>query len=496
MGRRRRERWQPTTSDYAAVISEQNPWHRTGVVPEAWAFRSERAMSRQLWRRIMIDRPRRFQLVVGPRRVGKTTCLYQTVRHLLAEGNVPRERIWWMRLDHPLLMRQNLGQLVEAIPEVRSSSEPTYLFLDELNYEENWDLWLKTFYDESWPVRIVGSSSSAAALRHRRAESGVGRWEEQFLPPCLFSEFLQLMGWSATLPRGETLRDTLWACGEDEPTFEGLPEKRRRYLITGGFPELLLSRDCVEADEETVLLQSQRVLRADAVQTAIYKDIPQAYGVDNPLLLERLLYALAGQIGGILSPTSICGGLEGMSQPTFDRYLSYLERAFLVFTLPNYSGKESSVQRRGRKLYFVDTAVRNAALQRGLAPLRDGAEMGWLVENTVASQLYALSQQTQIRLYHWREKDAEVDFVYDHPEHPLAFEIGLGPNHSCLGLIRLMDRYPKFRGGCFLVTPEAPIRMPPSGPVPGIGSFPLDLFLLVVSIQAERELERNLGVLT
>ena len=50
-----------------------------------------------------------------------------------------------------------------------------------------------------------------------------------------------------------------------------------------------------------------------------------------------------------------------MSAPTFHKYVSYLERAFLVFTLLNYSGSEMSKQKRGRKLYFVDGAVRNAA---------------------------------------------------------------------------------------------------------------------------------------
>ena len=85
-------------------------------------------------------------------------------------------------------------------------------------------------------------------------------------------------------------------------------------------------------------------------------------------------------------PANICGDL-GLSQPTYDRYLSYLERAFLVFTLPNYSGSETSVEHRGRKLYFIDCAVRNAALHRGLAPLADPIELGALMENLIAASV-------------------------------------------------------------------------------------------------------------
>ena len=128
-----------------------------------------------------------------------------------------------------------------------------------------------------------------------------------------------------------------------------------------------------ESDERTGekvvnhVLESQRVLRSDAVERAVYKDIPQSAGVGNPMMLERLLYVLAGQVTGILSPTNI-GQQLGIAQPTLDRYISYLEQAYLVFMLTNYSGSKAAVQRRGRKVYFVDSAVRNAALHRGSPP--------------------------------------------------------------------------------------------------------------------------------
>jgi predicted AAA+ superfamily ATPase len=214
--------------------------------------------------------------------------------------------------------------------------------------------------------------------------------------------------------------------------------------------------------------------------------------VDDPMLLERLLYTLAGQLAGILSPNTICSHLDGLSQPTFDRYLSYLEKAFVVFTLPNYSGSEASVQKRGRKLYFVDGAIRNAALQRGLAPLSNDEEMGLLIENMAAGHLQALSQQTQVRLYHWRDKDNEVDLIYDHPEKPMAFEIGRADSHHRRGLYTFMSRYPRFTGRCFIVAPEGIPCSPKAGSFDEVGVIPLDVFLMAVSTQAEKELRNNL----
>lgn len=495
MARRKSPVWTPSTLDYSEVLIDQNPWSHTGQVPEVWAREVERPLAKCLWRRMQLDQPRRYELVLGPRRVGKTTSLYQTVRHLLAAG-VPAKNLWWLRLDHPLLMRLPLKELVEMTISFASATaeSPVYLFLDELTYAKDWDLWLKTFYDETWPVRLAGSSSSTAALRDRKLESGVGRWEEQYLAPYLFLEFLSLVGDAREVPVAGTFYETLAACIAGPVNLAGLAKRRRRFMLTGGFPELLIgdSGKVEKQDDASALLQSQRTLRNDAVERAIYKDIPQAFGVDNPMLLERLLYTLAGQATGILSPNSICKSLDGMSQPTFDRYLSYLEKAFLVFTLPNYSGSEASVQKRGRKLYFVDGAVRNAALQRGLAPLKDDKETGLLLENVSAGHLHALSQQTQVRLYHWRDKDDEVDLVYDHPESPMAFEIATSAGHHRRGLYSFVSRYPRFQGRCFVVAPDCQPALPRPGTMDEVGSIPLDLFLLAASGQAEKELEKNL----
>ena len=222
---------------------------------------------------------------------------------------------------------------------------------------------------------VWSTTTATAALAEGRSESGVGRWEEQYLGPYHLGEWLDLRGGPPPLSVGPDLAATLESVARRPPELDDLTTSRRALALIGGFPELI---DRLRGEDlEQELLESQRVLRADAVERAVYKDIPQSFGVDNPLLLERLLYVLAGQVAGVLSPTRICRQL-GFGQPTFDRYVSYLERAFLIFTLTNYSGQEARRQRRGRKLCFVDSAVRNAALQRGLAPLRDRVEMGHL----------------------------------------------------------------------------------------------------------------------
>lgn len=481
--------WQPKADDFQDVIRGQNPWWETGTVPDALARSVRRPLARHLWKRLYADDPHRFQVVLGPRRVGKTTSLYQTVEELLKAG-VPKRRLWWLRLDHPLLMRVDLGEMVKAITNTRDGNEPTFLFCDELAYAKDWDLWLKTWYDERWPLRVAASSSSTAALRQRHLESGTGRWEEQYLAPYTFPEFLELVGEGIDIPVGSTLDETV-QLAVDGRVLEGPLQKRRQtFLLAGGFPELLIRLRDNREDDASILLESQRMLHSDAVERAVYKDIPQAFNVESPLVLERLLYTLAGQVAGLLSPQNLCQEL-GMAQPTFDRYLSYLERAFLVFTLPNFAGNESATQRRGRKLYFVDGAVRNAALQRGLRPLTDAGEMGLLLENMVAGHLYSLAQVSQSRLYHWRDRQAEVDLVFDHPEKPMAFEISTRPQHPLGGMRRFIERFPRFKGRCYLISENGTARLAANSEE-GIGHLPVDLFLLALGAQVDRELQGRL----
>lgn len=483
-------KWKPKSGDYQAAIRSQNPWHMLGSVPKELSPPTYRPLAKVLWQAVVSDKPPRHQLILGPRRVGKTTVMYQTVSQLIEREEVQPERLWWLRLDHPLLMDWDLGDLVRQISELSraTTKKPAYIFLDELTYADKWDLWLKTFYDEKWPIRLVGTTSATAAMRERGTESGVGRWDEHYLAPYLFTEYLDLRQEDhQRVTCQPTLGQTISGLIASKDRDFGLRELRRQFLLTGGFPELLLEKR--QSDEASELLRSQRVLRSDAIEKAVYKDIPQAFKIEDPTKLERLLYILAGQMSGIVSPNTISADLS-VATATVERYIGYLERAFIVFTLPNYSTSEETIQRRGKKLFFVDGAVRNAALLRGIAPISDPQEMGLLVENMAASHLRALAYQEDVRLYHWKQKaKCEVDFVYDHPDDPLAFEVTGADSHTQKGIVSFQDKFPKFRGSCYVVSESREVSNPT---IDAPGRLPLDLFFLLVGRQEQYALEARI----
>lgn len=486
------------SNQYLEALQDQNPWQRLNRVPGTLAWPVRRPIADHLWETLLSPPPSRYQVVLGPRRVGKTVAMYQTIQRLMDKG-IPANRLWFLRLDHPLLMHYELNGWAKAL--IRrfdgTNENPLYLFLDEVNYSRNWDKWLKSFHDEQWPLRIVATSSAAASLQNRTVESGIGRWSEQFLMPYSFQEYLVLSGKEAALapPQSPDLFGALLETIAAGPDTRLMESDLRVFLLIGGFPELIRNIDD-DNYEKLVdsLLRSQQVLRSEAVQRVAGMDIPQVFDIRQPLTLERLVYVLANQICQQASTSSLSRDLE-IARPTVENYINYLEKSYLLFTAPNYSRSEAAVQRRGKKVYFVDGAVRNAALQRGVAPLSDSREMGFLLENAVATHLYALSKQSDGRLYYWRDNQVEVDFVYTGGGPPIAFEVAKS-QHNLRGLHQIQQRFPETKGRCFLVTAESNTYEPPEAATDGIGRIPMTAFLLTMGHLTNRALRLRLGVAT
>lgn len=462
------------------VLAEHNPWWLDGKRPQVEAYR--RATTEGLARALTSERWERFLMLLGPRRVGKTTAMEQALDDLLAQGVDPH-RLAWIRLDHPQLVREELGSVIRAIPGFATATRerPLYLFLDELTYAPDWDRWLKTFHDDKWPVRILGTSSSTAWLRTGQ-ESGAGRWSHLYMTPVLFGEALELLGQAALpappVPEGEP------SLGRYLSEFFHLPLPPgygsvllKFFVLLGGFPRLLKDPQFRDPSRlEGSLRHAQSMLRDDVVDRVVYKDIPQFFEVRSPLELEKLVAVMGSRLAGIFSAQDISGDVS-LSRMAVENYSKYLEAAYLIFFLTGYGGSEGTVQRRGRKLYFVDAAVRNAALLRGVRPLHDATELGHLYENAAASHLWAFATQAGVRVHHYREGKAEVDLILDHPNDPWAFEVASSDKHSTAGLVAFEQKYKKFAGRCVLLAPAAAMSGP-RAPQPGVpGLLPLESFL-------------------
>ena len=95
-----------------------------------------------------------------------------------------------------------------------------------------------------------------------------------------------------------------------------------RYLMIGGFPELVLSDDDIYA---------QRMLREDVVDKVIKRDVLTLFNIRSPLLMEKLFLYLCMNSTEIFSVTTAAKELENTSVSTIESYIEALEMSNLIY---------------------------------------------------------------------------------------------------------------------------------------------------------------------
>jgi hypothetical protein len=180
-----------------------------------------------------------------------------------------------------------------------------------------------------------------------------------------------------------------------------------RYLQVGGFPELAL------ADSD---LMAQQIMREDVVDKVLKRDLPSLYNIRNATELERIFLYLCNVSSEIVSIEAITKELSGVSRPTVENYIQYLESANLIYqSWPvNMAGKK--VLKAKPKIYIADAAIRNAVLMDDTI-LTDPIEMGKVVETAVYKHVAAFYHQraTSVGYFRGGQKGKEIDIVVDYP---------------------------------------------------------------------------------
>lgn len=405
------------SEDVIRVLHGFNPWWtQRGVAVPSFHRLAFDACSRYLFDPSI----RRGILIAGPRRVGKTTVLYQLADRLLAQGVDPTS-ILYLSLDHPILKLLTIEKiLAEYHGQLRPAGEPAVLLLDEVQYSHEWDLHLKFLIDHRPELRIVATGSAAMRQRRDSIDSGVGRWITVPMPTLSFYEFLQMRGRALPNVPPELRPQDLFA--REKPylaslaaSFRGVLPEFQRYLLVGGFPETALS-------DETDYCQ--RILREDVVERVLKRDMVALFGVRKINELEKLFIYLCLNTGGVLS-INTCASELGTTTGTVTGYLELLENAHLVYRLaPSEIGGKKAL-RQQNKYYLADAALRNAVLLRGREVLAEPEELGKVVETSVLRHLYAYHYLDTPKIVYWREPrtEKEVDVIVQSPRYVIPVEV-------------------------------------------------------------------------
>lgn len=394
------------------ILYSYNPWWREGYFPQDLSKPVKRVVYHRAFELLTHPTIRRYIILSGARRVGKTTILYQIIETLLKTQIHPK-KILYVSFDHPLFKLCSFDQILNLYEINVNQSEEAYVFLDEIQYASDWDRWLKVYYDTKPKWKIIATGSASPALIEGTKESGVGRWSVISVPTLSFYEFCEILG---VLERPKNLPDL------DLNEFSKLDNRQfsdlmfllmplqkyfNKYLTIGGFPEFVFSED---------QFLVQRILREDVVDKVIKRDIPSLFNVRNLAVLEKVFLYLCFNSASIISISTISKEIENISAATVENYIHLLENANLIYkSLPIELGGKKILKAKP-KIYVSDPALRNAILMIDNI-LIDSKELGTTVETAVFKHIYNFYTQTNAKVGYFRKStdQKEIDVVVEFP---------------------------------------------------------------------------------
>jgi len=325
--------------------------------------------------------------IIGVRRCGKTYFMYQMISDLLTHG-IPKSSILYLNLDDDRLQPiqgDELSQLIDTFRELYATSDDQklYFFLDEIQNFPLWERWLKGIYDKRKGIKFVISGSNASLLSEDISSRLTGRHLTTRMFPFSFFEFL----------RYKNLSFDLKTIAYSDKKIE-IIRMFNEYLDQGGFPEVIIYPSGVRVE----LLQSY-------FDDIIYRDIVSRYGVRNPSIFKDLALFCVSNVAKPHTYNSLkrlFSDYKSLSTDAVIRYLSYLEDAFLLFSVSHYDASLKRQIQKPKKLYCIDHGMMQAV------SFRFSNDTGRLYENIAYIEL--LRQGNEI--YYWQdEKGLEVDFV-------------------------------------------------------------------------------------
>lgn len=393
------------------VLTAYNPWWKTGAVNPKMSKTYKRFAFHEAMKRLEQPDIRRTVILTGTRRVGKTTIQYQMIEALLNKGITP-QKIVYISMDHPMLKLSGFQDILECYHENVYAEQDVYYFFDEVQYAQDWDKWLKIIYDMQPDTQVVATGSASPALMKGNQESGAGRWSVIQVPTMSFYEYCELLGIDRPqLPKNLKITPLLRMTQQERTQImmqlSKVQNHFNRYLQVGGFPELAL------ADNE---IMAQQIMREDVVDKVLKRDLPSLYNIRNATEMERIFLYLCNVSSEIVSIEAIAKELNGVSRPTVENYIQYLESANLIYQSWPVDMAGKKVLKAKPKIYIADAAIRNAVLMDD-SLLTDPVEMGKIVETAVYKHVAAFyyQQATSVGYFRGGKKGKEIDIVVDYP---------------------------------------------------------------------------------
>jgi predicted AAA+ superfamily ATPase len=303
--------------------------------------------------------------------------------------------------DRELLNQLNSSRAKDLFPEGR------LVIIDEAQRLENSGLTLKIIFDNCPGIQLIATGSSSFELTDKIKEALTGRkWSFRLFPISLdeLAENTHLVEVNRSL------------------------EMR---MIYGAYPEVI-NRAGQEKEELFEL-----------VSDYLYRDLFSIKEIRKPEILEKLVKALAFQIGNQVSNRELSNLIQ-VDKETVDKYIYLLEEAFIIFRLNSFSRNLRNELKQSRKIFFYDNGIRNAVINQ-FNPLSLRQDTGALWENLMMSERRKRNEYHRIfcNTYFWRTtRQQEIDYLEEIEGNLHAFEFKWKPSGKLKHAAIFLESYP------------------------------------------------------
>lgn len=306
-----------------------------------------------------------IKVVIGPRRAGKS---FFVVHALKQQGN-----FGYANFDNEELVQ------AKDYDEILSEINQTYgqqkvLFFDEIQNLPRWELFVNRLQRQGYNIIVTGSNSHL--LSKELATHLTGRHLPTSILPFSFTEYLKAKEIDPQKTTTTKMKEAFFA-----------------YLQNGGYPETVMKN-----------LDPKQYLGI-LFESILYKDIVKRYNVRKGKEIEQLALFMLANVATEFSHLSLAKATNLKSSVTSQKYVGYLEEAYLFFTLERFSYKTKN-KTQSKKMFCYDNGLLKAKA------FQTSQNLGKLFENAIAVHLKKKSMENDFETYYWKnQQKEEVDFL-------------------------------------------------------------------------------------
>lgn len=335
-------------------------------------------------------------VLIGARQIGKTTLLHHFLSGfsdtLFLDGDD--------RVTRALLANPSTEEIKSIIGNHK------IVFIDEVQRMDTIGLTSKIIVDQFKEVQLILSGSTAFDIKNKTSESLTGRKWEFTMFPITWKELETTVGYVKSMQQLD-LR-----------------------LVYGMYPEII-----THPSEEKERLKQ-------LVDSYLYNDLLAFATIKKPDVLEKLLKALAFQMGNEVSLNELAQLLQ-VDKNTVANYIQILEKGYVIFTLPGFNRNLRNELKFAKKIYFWDNGVRNTIINN-FNPMESRNDQGELWENFIIAERMKKNnyENPWAESYFWRTTtQQEIDYVEVCNEKVAAFEIKNNENAKIKKFEKFKEAY-------------------------------------------------------